>query len=1153
MFVVQGHLAGGKPQQIATMVQQVEPAVLPSMVSSRSALSELTVRQLRSECSARGVDLTGCIAKADIVDRLLATALPSQSPRDAPAPSALSPEHDRGSQDGVEPFSTGLANEATGWCQRWTPTSFCAKHTSLFGPRGRPAPHHFKWKLEKLAGFAAEEAAVEGDGRDLRTGPGAAVAPQGGEEGGPATWLVSPPEPSQAAAELTAPTTWAMPPPPPPELSKAGATKEGCLDESNRSTTVSPASSIEDGQPCRRLEDLCEEDEDFAEDEGAAEEALLAMPMKQLRSLCALRGVDNKDCFQKGEVVRRLLAFDSAAQQATSTPSFEAVCQEHAIFDAFPSFKVAPMTELRRECQARGFETAGLVSRCDLLRLIAHSGVQEPAVQAAPQPVEETRPIAALAPEAVPQPVEGTRPRLIPEEPTAQATRQPSEDERPRTAMAPEEPTAQAVPQPLDDERPCAVLAPEVLLATLDAAAGPSGSVEEEHREGSQPDTVAEGVPRSPPDDAAAVVDRTQRRARQARWFARMQSMSSAPPQSTVFSCTDGAEGKEVSSTSAEMSSASVAEPLASPPAMADAACCAAASAAGSRPADQDAKLDIDSLTAKEVVSLCLAWSIDLDGCLDRKDVIERLREHALHSGRTVLSETAGELNAKASTTGPGGKTEHKEGITSGLDYQSSLHWADVNVDDCETAAPQHRIVDGSAQDATEQPEVYQVESADGRESPDAAGLRRYISGGIIDFDELDELEHLTSKDGGLAFSAPPPSSSSMAAPRPALAGPGELSEVGGCAFSAPSPSSSSTAAPRPASAVAAREQPSQDPTWAELAEMPTRELKKFCRDEGVDVNGLFRKGEILDRLRNVRTGAEVSGRPRSPRDAGAGSSAEQGGGDLAALSVKQLLAIARQRGVDVAGCVEKAEIVACIQNGIKGLTSSSMPGTRAAAPPGPLPGAAASGPARAFSGGWIPASMASSLGEARGAAAAQPRVRAGSEAADGQPQPSASAHHAWRMPSSPSSNMTWSSRIRTYFDRYPGFTATLPPEAEVWTDNELDIYFGSNGEIWPRGKRPAWASKPQPFGCSSGDAGQARGPEARQSTRERATPPEVKAHFAALGLATTTPPDAVRRQYHRLARECHPDKNVDDLERATERFQAVNAAYEAIKQHLRF
>ncbi|CAL1154343.1 unnamed protein product [Cladocopium goreaui] len=36
-----------------------------------------------------------------------------------------------------------------------------------------------------------------------------------------------------------------------------------------------------------------------------------------------------------------------------------------------------------------------------------------------------------------------------------------------------------------------------------------------------------------------------------------------------------------------------------------------------------------------------------------------------------------------------------------------------------------------------------------------------------------------------------------------------------------------------------------------------------------------------------------------------------------------------------------------------------------------------------------------------------------------------------------------------------------LPPEAEMWTDQELDVYFGSNGDIWPRGKRPAWFGRP--------------------------------------------------------------------------------------------
>lgn len=176
---------------------------------------------------------------------------------------------------------------------------------------------------------------------------------------------------------------------------------------------------------------------------------------------------------------------------------------------------------------------------------------------------------------------------------------------------------------------------------------------------------------------------------------------------------------------------------------------------------------------------------------------------------------------------------------------------------------------------------------------------------------------------------------------------------------------------------------------------------------------------------------------------------------------------------------------------------------------------------------------------------------RAGAGGADGSEGAGAAGY---KYASSPSAAMGWSARVRVYFERFPGFAAVLPPEAEVWTDSELDIYFGSNGEIWPRGKRPSWASKHQ--GSGRDFAGHSGGAEARpppRSSRADRLSPELRAHFTTLDLAETTPHDVIRRHYRRLARECHPDKHPDDLEGATERFQALNTAYEAIKQHLRF
>eukprot|EP00434_Breviolum_minutum_P036206 symbB.v1.2.032076.t1/scaffold3801.1/size50132/3 len=135
-----------------------------------------------------------------------------------------------------------------------------------------------------------------------------------------------------------------------------------------------------------------------------------------------------------------------------------------------------------------------------------------------------------------------------------------------------------------------------------------------------------------------------------------------------------------------------------------------------------------------------------------------------------------------------------------------------------------------------------------------------------------------------------------------------------------------------------------------------------------------------------------------------------------------------------------------------------------------------------------------------------------------------------------------WSSRVQTWFGRYPGFSAMLPPEAEMWTDQELDVYFGSNGDIWPRGKRPAWFGKPSTE------------PETKSSSKVQGprTYPDLKVHFQTLDLAETTPPEIIRRHYRRLARDIHPDKHPENVEEATRRFQQVTEAYEAIANRLK-
>jgi hypothetical protein len=61
----------------------------------------------------------------------------------------------------------------------------------------------------------------------------------------------------------------------------------------------------------------------------------------------------------------------------------------------------------------------------------------------------------------------------------------------------------------------------------------------------------------------------------------------------------------------------------------------------------------------------------------------------------------------------------------------------------------------------------------------------------------------------------------------------------------------------------------------------------------------------------------------------------------------------------------------------------------------------------------------------------------------------------------------------------------------------------------------------------------------------------ELTEHFKILGLEEGVEPDGIKRQYRLLALACHPDKHPDDVEGATAKFQALKAAYEAIRDAL--
>ncbi|CAE7548841.1 DNAJB3 [Symbiodinium microadriaticum] len=264
----------------------------------------------------------------------------------------------------------------------------------------------------------------------------------------------------------------------------------------------------------------------------------------------------------------------------------------------------------------------------------------------------------------------------------------------------------------------------------------------------------------------------------------------------------------------------------------------------------------------------------------------------------------------------------------------------------------------------------------------------------------------------------------------------------------------------------------------------------------------------------------------------------------LLRFSTKELLELARSRGVDVRGCVEKSDIVdrltrsprltvqpkfeaaprssASPQKPFPGSEPARLPKAASKAPPRPKSKATPSRPAPKPGSSPMP-DRAKRVDYAR----PPPQVQAAK---------AAEARLAGEVPDG------WSARIQTWFGRYPGFSALLPPEAEMWTDQELDVYFGSNGDIWPRGKRPAW------FGRS------AEGEEAKPIPKPQGprTYPDLKVHFQTLDLAETTPPEVIRRHYRRLARDCHPDKHPDNVEEATRRFQQITEAYEAIANRLK-
>lgn len=80
--------------------------------------------------------------------------------------------------------------------------------------------------------------------------------------------------------------------------------------------------------------------------------------------------------------------------------------------------------------------------------------------------------------------------------------------------------------------------------------------------------------------------------------------------------------------------------------------------------------------------------------------------------------------------------------------------------------------------------------------------------------------------------------------------------------------------------------------------------------------------------------------------------------------------------------------------------------------------------------------------------------------------------------------------------------------------------------------------------------SGPSCGPDATAKRYSRCA--ELKPHLEVLDLPDSASDEAIRMGYKRLCRQWHPDKNLDNVEEAKEKFQAVNTAYNVIKEKLR-
>eukprot|EP00930_Biecheleria_cincta_P004153 TRINITY_DN105037_c0_g1_i1.p1 TRINITY_DN105037_c0_g1~~TRINITY_DN105037_c0_g1_i1.p1 ORF type:complete len:402 (-),score=82.06 TRINITY_DN105037_c0_g1_i1:503-1708(-) len=107
--------------------------------------------------------------------------------------------------------------------------------------------------------------------------------------------------------------------------------------------------------------------------------------------------------------------------------------------------------------------------------------------------------------------------------------------------------------------------------------------------------------------------------------------------------------------------------------------------------------------------------------------------------------------------------------------------------------------------------------------------------------------------------------------------------------------------------------------------------------------------------------------------------------------------------------------------------------------------------------------------------------------------------------------------------------------------DELLYVYTGDLEKTF-EGKEPSW----------HGRLGTTPKPKAKSKEMHgMGKYPELQMHFKTLKLSPSAPPNSIKRHYRQLALECHPDKHPDNIEAATQQFQAVKAAYEAIRDKL--